>query len=137
MTRQVDCTYPYPSAARARATAHSALRREGGAQANQTRNLDGRLRHLEELIGNIVAQRASSQTSESGPSNVASGASSSSGRAAQVPQPPPVAISLDENSVTSEDIKPGSFISDSNQVTFVSGVHWAAICEEVSTHRHT
>ncbi|KAH6667093.1 hypothetical protein F5X68DRAFT_160383 [Plectosphaerella plurivora] len=139
VTRQVDCTYPFPSANRTRGTAHSALRRDAGVGSvsagggvHQARNLDGRLRHLEELISNIVAQRASPQTSEAGPSNT-SGPVSEAGPATQQPQiPPPVAIGLDESAAAAEEVKPGSFISHSDQVTFVSGVHWAAICEEIS-----
>ncbi|KAF5007783.1 hypothetical protein FDECE_5907 [Fusarium decemcellulare] len=124
VARNVDCVYaPWP---RGRAAAQ---RREGNQQ-----HLDSRVRHLEQLLSNIVSQmpvqqgRSSDGTSQSVGNLASSDVAMISDTSPQFPG--------SESRQNGELVmKPGRMMLNSNEMIYVSGSHWSAICNEVGKLR--
>ncbi|KAM5343615.1 hypothetical protein ACJ41O_012152 [Fusarium nematophilum] len=107
VARGIDCAYaPWP---RGRAAAQ---------KRNGTQQLEGRIRHLEQLLGSIVSQMPPRQGEASTPSS-------------QAPQP--TGYEPPENGA--HQVKPGRMMSSDSEMVYVSGSHWAAICNEVDSIR--
>ena len=109
-TRGVDCVYATVS--RSRNSAHT---RHG----NQ--HLDARIRQLEHLVGTSVAPGSQIEGAVY-PSNI-----QELGFAIESREQ----VTSDQAQSNDIEVKPGHMISNSGEVVYVSGIHWAAICNEV------
>ncbi|KAI3111633.1 transcriptional regulator family: Fungal Specific TF [Penicillium roqueforti] len=113
-TRGVDCVYA--TVLRSRNSAHT---RHG----NQ--HLSARIRQLEHLVGTSVAPGSPIQDAVD-PSNI-----QELGFAVESREQ----VASDQAQSNDIEVKPGHMISNSGQVVYVSGIHWAAICNEVASIR--
>ncbi|KIW19456.1 hypothetical protein PV08_00028 [Exophiala spinifera] len=106
VTRNVPCVYP------SRPRDQSSSVREGGRS-----NLDARLLRLEQLVGNIAAQRQALETRSTKDESNTDGSSTSPA----VQEPLKVEPAL----------MPGRMMGNNSQTVYVSAVHWATICDEI------
>lgn len=115
VARGFDCVYG--SYARGR-------RPTEGQEAN--RQLDARIRHLEQLINSMAARglRNSEDSSLQGDRRHAAANSSDGGDATHQD------TSNDPSNGVLE-YEPGRIVSSNNQMTYVSSTHWASVCNEV------
>lgn len=125
VARKVECKYSLATRSRPLA------QRQQGSQPQ----LEGRLRHLEQLIGTLVAERSSSNELQSTTSN--RDASDSAMLGGPALRPSPSGQPSDSDSAALDDVKPGRIVESNSQMTFVSSDHWKAIQDEVRTLFHT
>ncbi|KAH7150336.1 fungal-specific transcription factor domain-containing protein [Dactylonectria estremocensis] len=110
LARDAECTYA--SGRRGRGFPQS---RGGNPQ------LEDRIRRLEQLISTMASQtpqQAESNSASSNKQKASSNATSSYSDPAEL-----------------LEIKPGRMMASDNQTTYVSGTHWAALCNEVAELR--
>ena len=102
-----------------------------GRSAGQTREanseLQGRLRRLEQLVNNVVAQSPSSQqpTSTRGRSVGNVGDDGSTNGSSEPLE------SIHSSGSEGSQIQPGRVILNNKETIYVSGDHWASVCNEV------
>ncbi|KAH6975718.1 fungal-specific transcription factor domain-containing protein [Ilyonectria destructans] len=123
VARKVECKY-------ALATRNRPLaQRQQGSQPQ----LEGRLRHLEQLIGTLVAERSSSNELQSTTSNRDGSDSTMLGGPAL--RSSPSGQPSDSDSAALDDVRPGRIVESNSQMTFVSSDHWKAIQNEIAKVR--
>lgn len=120
VARKVECKYALATRSR------PLTQRQQGSQPQ----LEGRLRHLEQLIGTLVAERSSSNELHSASSNRDVSDSTMLGGPALRSSP---GQPSDSDSAALDDVKPGRIVESNSQMTFVSSDHWKAIQDEVCT----
>ncbi|KAH7134170.1 fungal-specific transcription factor domain-containing protein [Dactylonectria macrodidyma] len=110
LSRDADCTYA------------SGRRGRGFPQSRGSNHqLEDRIRRLEQLISTMA-----SQTPQQGENNLASNNKQDTSSDA---------ISSYSTPAELLGIKPGRMMATDNQTTYVSGTHWAALCNEVAELR--
>lgn len=111
VSRSFECTY---------ATNPRARQRES---QDAYQHMNARIRHLEQLVNSVVSNTSPTQGSDAG-----SHARRSASQAYDDVESS--SAGLRRHNEPSE-VKPGRLMSNKDQTIYVSGVHWASICDEV------